>query len=82
MQERPSRQQISTRIEEIAVEMPLPIIYNESIYEEIEEFLNLSGGHSQSQFCMKEDSEKSLNSSDIEINSDFEDSVSSQRNED
>lgn len=78
MQERPFRQQISTRIEENAIEMSPPIIYNESIYEEIEEgpeFLNLSAGHSQSQFCVKGDSEKSLNSSSIENNSDCENSV-------
>ncbi|CAC5412561.1 unnamed protein product [Mytilus coruscus] len=86
--ERPSRQLLSPSTELSAVEMPLPVVPNESIYNEIEEEIeevsssSLTACHSSSYLSVKDDSEKSHNSSITETNSICEGSVSPQKDED
>ncbi|CAC5412562.1 unnamed protein product [Mytilus coruscus] len=83
--DRPSRQQFSPPTQENVVEIPPPIIHNDSIYDEIDEgpaFPYLITCHSQSYLSVKEDSEKHLNTSTTENNSICESSVSSQNAED
>ncbi|XP_052097663.1 uncharacterized protein LOC127732621 [Mytilus californianus] len=86
--ERPPRQLLSPPTEVSAVEMPLPVVPNESIYNEIEDeiedgpSLYLAVCHSPSYLSVKDDSEKSLNSSTTENNSISEATVSPQKEED
>lgn len=86
--ERPSRQFLSPQIEVRAVEMPLPVIPDESIYNEIEDEIEevpssyLTACRSPSYLTAKDDSEKSLNSSYTDTNSICGASVSTQKDED
>lgn len=88
--ERPSRHLLSPATEVRAVERPLPVLVlpNESIYNEIEDEIEevpssyLTACHSSSYLSVKDDSEKSFNSSTTETNSICEISVSPPKNED
>lgn len=85
--ERPSRQLLSPPTEVSAVEMPLPLVPDESIYNEIDDEIEevpssyLTAYHSPSYLSVKDESEKSFNSSTTGTNSIFEASVSPQKDE-
>lgn len=84
---RPSRQLLSPT-EVSAVEMPLPVVPNESIYNEIDDEIEevpssyLTACYSPSYLIVKDDTERSLNSSTTETNSICGASVSSQKDKD
>ncbi|VDI46850.1 Hypothetical predicted protein [Mytilus galloprovincialis] len=82
--ERLPRQLLSLSTEVSVIGIPLPVVHNENIYDEIEEVPSsyLTAYYCPSYFSVKDDCELSLKSSITETNSFCEACVYTQKNED